>query len=107
MHGTSLRFVLPVLVVLASQVSAEGNVLAFLDEEGALVVVGDQSANQVRVERTGELGQFRVAGLGTTTINGAALMGGDGTDTFIDPGDNGYLTVPPVITGFEVFDTSR
>ena len=39
MHGTSLRFVLPVLVVLASQVSAEGNVLAFLDEERSESVV--------------------------------------------------------------------
>lgn len=60
--GTSL--------VTAPALAAEGNVLAFLDPAGVLVVEGDALANDILVARTGENNEFRVRGLGTTLVNG-------------------------------------
>jgi Ca2+-binding RTX toxin-like protein len=55
----------------APALAAEGNVIAYLDATGTLVVEGDALANDVLVGRTGENNEFLVTGLGTTTVNGA------------------------------------
>lgn len=55
---------------LAPALSAEGDVRAFLDRGGRLIVLGDAADNEVVVGRTGEPGEFRVVGEGTTTVNG-------------------------------------
>jgi hypothetical protein len=60
-----------VSLLTVPRLAAEGDVRAFLDSAGTLVVEGDTLANDILVGRTGSNGEFFVRGLGTTTVNGA------------------------------------
>ncbi len=67
--GPRLFFSSVVAAALQLVSGADGNVSALLDGKGALVVIGDELGNDVRIGRTGKPGEFVVSGNGTT-VNG-------------------------------------
>jgi len=90
-----LLFAAPALL-LPGIARGEGNIAAFTDKDGNLVVLGDSQSNGVFVGRTGELNEYLVEGLdrgsGPTTVNGVdaviLVAAGEHARIILDDGDD-------------------
>lgn len=89
------------LLALAPRLSAAGNVTAFVDADGVLVVRGDELDNRVVVGRTGIPGEFVVRGEVFTTVNGMneVVLIADDVRIFMRSG-NDEARVDGVVPGF-------
>src|SRR5262245_36710778 len=69
-----LLFAAPALLLFPGTAWGEGNITAFTNQDGDLIVLGDSQSNGVFVGRTGEANEYLVEGLergsGPTTVNG-------------------------------------
>ncbi len=59
---------------LAAGRRADGNVIAFVDGQGELRLVGDAQHNSIRLEATDLPDRFEVIGFDSTTVNGQDRM---------------------------------
>jgi hypothetical protein len=96
----TLAFV-AVLLSLAPALAAEGNVTAFVDRNGVLVVIGDELDNRVVVGRTGIPDEFVVRGEVFTTVNGTneVVLGANDVKIFMR-GGNDEARVDGSVPGF-------
>src|SRR5688572_10538234 len=96
-------FVLPAVLLasLSSRLAADGNVRAFVDSRGTLVVVGDDADNRVVVGRVGGGGAFVVTGEVFTTVNGTdeVILSADDVEIFMRAG-NDEARVDGAVPGF-------